>query len=105
MSAVLVQKPRDLDLRPEQVVTLVAIQALNSALRAFGTEFSLGLYTSIAPMLGQIGGAAVSTMTCPFGDPETEIIQDFDAKKNMYLHCLHAPQHCWSMRGTHKPCP
>ncbi|MEO7275500.1 MAG: hypothetical protein ABIX28_20740 [Vicinamibacterales bacterium] len=49
--------------------------------------------------------AAVAGMQCPYDHPAEAIVGDFDAARNMYLHCLHGTKHCWTLTGTSIACP
>ncbi len=95
----------DLELSPEQRVALLGIQAVALALSAFRTNIGATLGLALEPSLAQATSAILSPTKCPYDHPPADIIQDFDSKKNMYLHCLHASTHCWNMSGHFVGCP
>lgn len=91
----------DLKLKPEQQVALVAIQVVGLTIGTFSAEFGDNLRTALAGMTK----AAIGSTQCPYSSPPEDIVQGFDSKKNMYLHCLHGNRHCWSMNGSYIQCP
>jgi hypothetical protein len=70
------------------------VHALESTVRAL-----------VSSPLALAASAAVAGTQCPFDSPPEPIVGDFDANRNMYLHCLHATKHCWSLTGQSITCP
>ena len=95
----------DLELNIEQRVALTAINAAYLATRALGTDFGAALHTALAPLLAQAISATVSSLQCPYSSPPADVVRDFDPNQDMYMHCLHGSQHCWTLGGHRITCP
>jgi hypothetical protein len=94
----------DLPFTDVQRGVLQLLAEAGSGLRAQSTLGS-SIAALVSPPLAMAATAAVSGIQCPYGQPPEAIVGDFDANRNMYLHCLHGTKHCWTMTGQSITCP
>jgi hypothetical protein len=106
MEPLTLEQNRNLDLQPEQVVILLALRAVNSAINAFSSDLGSSLRTSLSPLLSDAINATLSATKCPFAAPPADIVDSFDpTTKNRIVKCLHPSPHCWTWSGQYRNCP